>query len=68
MIECWNFLVVGRHLQPAADNDRRWRPRTPTIGDGIVGMRERATLLGGSLDTGPRPGGGFQVVAYLPIG
>ena len=37
-------------------------------GHGIVGMRERALLLGGSLDAGPRPGGGFQIVAYLPIG
>ena len=40
----------------------------PGSGLGIVGMRERALLLGGSLDAGPRPGGGFQVVAHLPIG
>ena len=40
----------------------------PGSGHGIVGMRERALMLGGSLDTGPYPGGGFQVVAYLPIG
>jgi signal transduction histidine kinase len=40
----------------------------PGSGHGIVGMRERALLLGGSLDAGPRPGGGFQVVAQLPIG
>ena len=39
----------------------------PGSGHGIVGMRERAQLLGGSLDAGPRPGGGFQVVAHLPI-
>jgi signal transduction histidine kinase len=31
-------------------------------------MRERAQLLGGSLEVGPRPDGGFQVVARLPIG
>ncbi|CAN5892051.1 sensor histidine kinase [soil metagenome] len=37
-------------------------------GHGIVGMRERASLLGGRLDAGPRPGGGFQVVAQLPVG
>ncbi|MBL7497156.1 sensor histidine kinase [Frankia sp. CNm7] len=36
-------------------------------GHGIVGMRERALLLGGSLDAGPLPGGGFRVVARLPI-
>ena len=40
----------------------------PGSGHGIVGMRERAMLLGGSLDVGPRTGGGFQVVAHLPIG
>jgi signal transduction histidine kinase len=37
-------------------------------GHGIVGMRERARLLGGTLDARPRPGGGFQVVAHLPTG
>ena len=37
-------------------------------GHGIVGMRERALLLGGRFDVGPRAGGGFHVVAHLPIG
>ena len=36
-------------------------------GHGIVGMRERALLLGGALDAGPRPGRGFRVVANLPV-
>ena len=36
-------------------------------GHGIVGMRERALLLGGSLDAGPDPSGGFRVAAKLPI-
>ena len=40
----------------------------PASGHGIAGMCERAQLLGGSLDAGPRPGGGFRVVAQLPIG
>lgn len=40
----------------------------PGSGQGIVGMRERAQLLGGSLEAGRRPTGGFQVVAHLPIG
>jgi signal transduction histidine kinase len=36
-------------------------------GFGIVGMRERAGLLGGDFSAGPRPGGGFRVFARLPV-
>jgi signal transduction histidine kinase len=49
-------------------DDGRGASILPGSGHGIVGMRERALLLGGSLDAGPRPGGGFQVIAHLPIG
>lgn len=37
-------------------------------GHGIDGMRHRATTLGGSLEAGPVPDGGFRVRARLPIG
>jgi signal transduction histidine kinase len=41
---------------------------TPTgTGHGIAGMRERVTAVGGRLDAGPRPGGGFWVSALLPL-
>ena len=36
-------------------------------GRGIVGMRERCRLLGGELTARPRPGGGFEVQAMLPL-
>ncbi|RFU36962.1 sensor histidine kinase, partial [Actinomadura logoneensis] len=35
-------------------------------GFGIVGMRERASLLRGELVAGPRPEGGFRVAARIP--
>ena len=42
----------------------RWSRRS---GQGLVGMQQRATLLGGELAAGPGPGGGFQVTAKLPV-
>ncbi|MGW7380595.1 sensor histidine kinase [Streptomyces sp. NPDC054794] len=36
-------------------------------GRGLVGMKERTRLVGGSLRAGPLPGGGFEVAARLPV-
>ena len=36
-------------------------------GHGLIGMRERAALYGGTLQAGPADGGGFRVAAVLPL-
>jgi signal transduction histidine kinase len=41
--------------------------RTPGSAHGIVGMRERVAAYGGTLRTGARPGGGFEVEASIPV-
>jgi signal transduction histidine kinase len=42
------------------------QPQQPPEGHGLQGMRERATLYGGDFCAGPRPGGGYQVRAFVP--
>ena len=55
-------------LTVQVDDDGTSAPaRSAGQGLGLIGMRERVTALGGRLDAGPRPGGGFQVRAELPV-
>jgi signal transduction histidine kinase len=49
------------------DDGGREAPSGGSGGRGIAGMRERCGLLGGELTAGPRPAGGFEVLARLPL-
>jgi signal transduction histidine kinase len=65
-----SITYESRSLVVMVENDSAGSaspPRTEGSGYGILGMRERATALGGDLDAGPLPGGGFRVLATLPF-
>lgn len=59
----------GGYLYVDVINDGGTAPAACTdgTGAGLAGMRERAAVLGGALDAGPRHGGGFAVHARLPV-
>ena len=49
------------------DDGRGAAAESDGAGQGVLGMRERAAMLGGSLAVGPRSGGGYRVRAEIPI-
>ncbi|MEV4348724.1 sensor histidine kinase [Actinoplanes sp. NPDC049596] len=58
----------GRQLRVEVIDNGTRRPATAGNGTGLAGMRERVAAHGGSFAAGPRPAGGFTVVATLPYG
>jgi signal transduction histidine kinase len=56
-----------RALVVQVDDDGRSLLGPPKEGNGIIGMRERATALGGTLTATRTPTGGLRIVAQLPL-
>jgi signal transduction histidine kinase len=63
-------VVIGYRpdvLEVEVHDDGHGCLRDPIPGQGLVGMRQRAALLGGRLDAGPVGSHGFRVTAQLPV-
>jgi signal transduction histidine kinase len=54
-------------LEVTDDGGGTTRPARSGSGHGMIGMRERVTLWGGSFNAGPLPRGGFRVAARIPL-
>ncbi|MEM9891375.1 MAG: sensor histidine kinase [Actinomycetota bacterium] len=55
------------HLRVAVTDDGNGAAAEPGFGQGLIGMRERVEAFGGWIRTGPRTGGGFEVLATFPV-
>ena len=53
-------------VQEALTNALRYAAGAPGRGYGLRGLRERVGACGGTLEAGPRPDGGWRVVARMP--
>ncbi|HSJ27326.1 MAG TPA: histidine kinase [Acidimicrobiia bacterium] len=63
-----SHLADSLQVEVVNDRPRPGAARSgPGGGRGLVGMRERTSVLGGTLAYGPLPGGGYRVVARLPV-
>jgi signal transduction histidine kinase len=61
------LAYAAQELTVEVTDDGTGAEDTSGSGQGLLGMAERAAAIGGEVDAGPRPGGGFRVVARLPV-
>lgn len=62
-----DVALDGPDVLVRVDDDGHGAAGTPTTGGlGLLGMRERVAVHGGTLDVGPAPGGGWRVHARIP--
>ncbi|SFF28308.1 Signal transduction histidine kinase [Flavimobilis marinus] len=64
VLQQWNAASV---VLEVADDGRGAAATSDGAGHGVLGMSERAAMFGGTLVSGPRPGGGFRVRLTLPL-
>jgi signal transduction histidine kinase len=65
--QVWIRIRYGETLEVDVRDDGRGATNGTAPGRGLIGMRERVTLLGGTLAAGPDPAGGYRVRAEIPI-
>ena len=61
-----HWLPAGITLE-VSDDGRGAAAESDGQGQGLLGMRERAAMFGGTVAVGPRPGGGFRIRAQIPL-
>jgi len=59
--------AAGQVIVDVADNGTGRPAESQGAGQGLVGLRERVAVFGGTLEAGPRPEGGWRVKATLTV-
>jgi signal transduction histidine kinase len=62
-----SYVPVGLGLRVVNGPPTGAVPPSPGAGHGLLGMRERAAMLGGELTTRPTDDGGYEVTAFFPV-
>ena len=66
-MRAWSSRYEADGLLLEVVDDGTGPVRSNGDGHGLTGMRERVSVFGGRLESGPRPEGGFAVKARLPL-